>query len=67
VRNAAGTIRTARIRTANGYDVTIHGALAVVQTLLAPNDGNLGSLTPARLCGDGLITSLPGSGPLTIS
>jgi short subunit dehydrogenase-like uncharacterized protein len=66
-RNAAGTIRTARIRTANGYDVTIHGALAVTQTLLTRNDGDLGSLTPARLCGVGLITSLAGSGLLTIS
>jgi short subunit dehydrogenase-like uncharacterized protein len=67
VRNAAGGVRTARIRTANGYDVTIHGALAVVQTLLSRNDGEVGSLTPARLCGVQLITGLPGSGPLRFS
>ncbi len=66
-RNAAGAIRTARIRTANGYDVTMHGALAVVQMLLAGATAEAGVLTPARLCGVGLITDLPGSGPLSIS
>ena len=66
-RNAAGMVRTARIRTANAYDVTVHGALAVVRTLLAgatTEEG--GSLTPSQLCGVGLITGLPGSGPLRI-
>ena len=66
-RNAAGAIRTARIRTANGYDVTVHGALTVVQTLLAGATTEVGVLTPARLCGVGLITGLPGSGPLRIA
>ena len=67
-RNAAtGATRTARIRTANGYDVTVHGALEVVQTLLTRNDGDVGSLTPARLCGVELITRLPGSGSLSIT
>jgi short subunit dehydrogenase-like uncharacterized protein len=65
-RSQAGAVRTARIRTANGYDVTIHGSLAVVQTLLARNDGEAGHLTPVRLCGVDLITGLPGSGPLTL-
>jgi short subunit dehydrogenase-like uncharacterized protein len=67
VRDAAGAVRTARIRTANGYDVTVHGSLAVVQHLLTRDDGEVGSLTPARLCGVGLIAGLPGSGPLLIS
>lgn len=66
-RNAAGAIRTARIRTANGYDVTVHGALAVVQMLLTGAATEAGVKTPARLCGVGLITGLPGSGPLSIS
>jgi short subunit dehydrogenase-like uncharacterized protein len=66
-RDAAGTVRTARIRTANGYDVTVHGALAVVQTLLARNSAEGGTFTPARLCGAELITQLPGSGPLIIT
>jgi len=67
VRNAAGATRTARIRTANGYDVTVQGALAVVQKLLARNSADGGSFTPARLCGAGLITELAGSGPLRVS
>jgi len=67
VRNAAGEVRTARIRTANGYDVTIHGALAVARTLLSRTEGAFGTLTPARLCGVELMTGLPGSGPLDVS
>jgi short subunit dehydrogenase-like uncharacterized protein len=67
VSDATGKTHSARIRTANGYDVTVHGALAVVQHLLPRNEGEVGSLTPARLCGVGLITGLPGSGPLNIS
>jgi short subunit dehydrogenase-like uncharacterized protein len=43
-RNAAGTVRTARVRTANGYEVTVHGALAVVETLLARASPDVGSL-----------------------
>jgi short subunit dehydrogenase-like uncharacterized protein len=67
VRNAAGATRTARIRTANAYDVTVQGALAVVQKLLSRNSAEAGSFTPARLCGAGLITELAGSGRLELS
>jgi short subunit dehydrogenase-like uncharacterized protein len=67
VRNAAGVVRTARIRTANGYDVTIHGSLAVVEFLLGRTGAEGGSLTPALLCGAALITQLPGSGELVVS
>lgn len=67
VRNTTGATRTARLRTANGYDVTVHGSLAVVQNLLTRNDQPCGSFTPSRLCGTELITTLPGSGPITIT
>jgi short subunit dehydrogenase-like uncharacterized protein len=66
-RNAAGTVRTARIRTANGYDVTMHGALAVVRHLLTRNANDAGATTPARLCGADLISRLPGSGALALN
>jgi short subunit dehydrogenase-like uncharacterized protein len=66
VRNEAGATRTARIRTANGYDVTVQGALAVVQKLLARNTSEGGSFTPARLCGADLISQLPGSSQLVL-
>lgn len=67
VRNAAGQTRVARIKTANGYDVTVHGALAVAQALLGRNTQESGAFTPARLCGTGLIESLPGSGKILVS
>ncbi len=66
-RNAAGVVRTARIRTANGYDVTVEGALAVSQAVLARNSGEGGAFTPALLCGAGLIETLAGSGALSMN
>jgi len=65
-RNAAGTVKTARLRTANGYDVTVHGSLAVVASVLSRNTIDGGSFTPARLCGVELVTQLPGSGALNL-
>jgi short subunit dehydrogenase-like uncharacterized protein len=67
VRNAAGQRKTARVKTANGYDVTVHGSLAVVTHLLqaAPEGG--GCYTPSRLMGADLIGQLPGSGPVQIT
>jgi short subunit dehydrogenase-like uncharacterized protein len=67
VRNASGVTRTARIRTANGYDVTIYGALAVVRHVIAANTVAPGHTTPSLLCGVDLIERLPGSGPLVLS
>jgi short subunit dehydrogenase-like uncharacterized protein len=65
VRNARGEVRTGRIKTANGYDLTINGALAVAQWLLA-NKAESGYQTPARMMGTQLVEQLPGSGKLTI-
>jgi len=65
VRNARGERRTARIRTANGYDLTVTGSLAVVEYLLA-NQASAGATTPAQLMGKDFVTTLPGSGPLKI-
>jgi short subunit dehydrogenase-like uncharacterized protein len=66
-RNAAGVVRTARIITANGYDVTVHGSLAVVTFLLERAGAEGGSFTPALLCGAEMIERLPGSGKLAVS
>ncbi|SEP09891.1 saccharopine dehydrogenase family protein [Aquisalimonas asiatica] len=60
VVNDRGDIRTARVRTANGYDVTTHGALAVVRHLLE-TDVAPGATTPSRLMGPDFVTRLPGS------
>jgi short subunit dehydrogenase-like uncharacterized protein len=65
VRNPAGVTKTARIRTANGYDFTVFGALAVVRQLIhEPPPG--GSYTPSQLMGDDFITTLPDSSALSI-
>jgi len=66
VTNAQGETRTARIRTANGYDVTVDASLATVQALLAREQPTPGSTTPARLLGADFVKTLPGSGPLTL-
>ncbi|GAB2477960.1 saccharopine dehydrogenase NADP-binding domain-containing protein [Comamonas humi] len=63
--NARGEKRTARIRTANGYSLTITGSLAVVEHLMAVQRAG-GTYTPAQLMGSDLVARLPGSGPLLL-
>jgi short subunit dehydrogenase-like uncharacterized protein len=65
VRNAGGTVRTARLRVGNGYDVTVHGALGIVDMLLT-QDVQGGAWTPARLMGHRYVQTLPGSGEIAI-
>lgn len=68
--NARGEKKIARIRTGNGYQVTVSGSLHIVSYLLRErleNPGRrVGSMTPAKLLGPDLVTKLPGSGPLVI-
>lgn len=64
-RNAAGEVRTARIRTANGYSLTVTGSLAVVEYLLREQPAG-GAYTPARLLGAQLVTRLPESSAMRI-
>lgn len=64
--NGRGEKKTARIRTANGYSLTITGSLAVVEHLMTAQAAG-GAYTPAKLMGADLVTRLPGSGPLRIA
>lgn len=64
-RNAAGVVRTARIKTANGYSLTVTGSLAVVEHLLREQPAG-GAYTPARLLGPQLVTRLPESSAMRI-
>jgi short subunit dehydrogenase-like uncharacterized protein len=64
-KNAKGDVKTARIRTANGYSLTVTGSLAVVQSLLA-RQGDGGAYTPSKLFGPELVETLPGSGHIEI-
>lgn len=66
VRNAQGERRTARVRTANGYSLTIDGALHVAGELLAHAHAP-GAYTPSRLLGTNLVSRLPGSGQIEIT
>jgi short subunit dehydrogenase-like uncharacterized protein len=63
--NRSGEKRTARIKTANGYSLTITGSLEVVQYLLQ-NDVAGGAYTPSMLIGSELVSRLPESGPMVI-
>jgi short subunit dehydrogenase-like uncharacterized protein len=65
-RNAAGVVRTARVRTANGYEVTVSGSLSVVRHLLEQQVAT-GFMTPARLLGPDLVTRLPGSSEILVA
>jgi len=64
--NPSGAMRTARVRTANGYDVTIHGALAVVRHIMGATTLRPGFVTPSMLCGVDLVERLPGSSAIRI-
>jgi short subunit dehydrogenase-like uncharacterized protein len=66
VHNAAGEHKTARLQTANGYDVTVHGTLMAVRHLLAYS-GRGGYFTPSQLLGERCVEQLPGSGKIVIT
>lgn len=65
-RNAQGQTKTARIRTANGYSLTITGSLAVTEQLMRQAPAG-GAYTPATLMGADLVTRLPESEPMQIT
>ena len=65
VTTAQGARKTARIRTANGYSLTVDGALYVVGHVLGGTPAP-GAYTPARLLGPELVSRLPGSGAMVI-
>ncbi|MCE7510178.1 saccharopine dehydrogenase family protein [Alloalcanivorax xenomutans] len=63
--NSRGEKKTARIRTANGYSLTITGSLAVIEHLME-NQHTGGAYTPSTLVGAELVARLPESGELVI-
>jgi len=63
--DAHGRTKTARVRTENGYSVTVSGSLAVIDHVLHHRPA-AGAYTPARLVGPDLVATLPGSGPLIV-
>lgn len=65
--NPSGKKVTARVETANGYDVTVEGVLFATHFLLAADNPIPGYFTPSRLLGERCIEQLPGSGKIVIS
>lgn len=59
VRNAGGEQRRAEIDTPNGYDLTVTGALGIVQHVLGASLPG-GYRTPSQLMGADYVLSLPG-------
>jgi len=58
-RDAAGAEVRKRLRTPNGYDLTVTASLGIVQRLLA-GDAPAGFRTPSQLMGADYVLSLPG-------
>jgi len=63
--NPRGERYQARIKTANGYTITLHGAVMAARYLLDARPAG-GYYTPSLLMGRDLITRLPGSGELSL-
>ena len=57
---------TARVRVANGYDVTVHASLAIAQHLLDGKPAESGHRTPSQVMGSGFVETLPGSSRIEI-
>src|SRR5690606_33529768 len=65
-KNLQGQVVTARLQTANGYDVTVHGTVMAIKHLL-DYTGPGGYFTPSRLFGARCVEALPGSGKIELS
>lgn len=57
---------TARVRVANGYEVTVHASLAIAQHLLDGKPAGPGHRTPSQIMGSGFVETLPGSSRIEI-
>ena len=64
-RSRSGAVVTARVETANPYDVTVEGVLLAVEHLLAGKSAP-GFITPSRLLGNRCVEQLRGSGRIEI-
>ncbi|MDY6945158.1 MAG: saccharopine dehydrogenase NADP-binding domain-containing protein [Pseudomonadota bacterium] len=64
-RNAAGEVKTARLRTANGYSLTVNSALAILDEVLK-RACTPGFTTPSSLVGADFVSTLPGSSTIRI-
>ncbi|HEX4918025.1 MAG TPA: saccharopine dehydrogenase NADP-binding domain-containing protein [Limnobacter sp.] len=64
--NEEGKKVVARVKTANGYSLTVMGALAVASYILMEKNITGGAYTPSRLMGSDLVERLDGSTKIQI-
>ena len=67
VINDHGDVKTGRLITANGYNLTVTGSLGIVEQLLTDAEVATGYQTASLLMGADYVCSLPGSSEITIS
>ncbi|PZN31413.1 MAG: hypothetical protein DIU71_09970 [Proteobacteria bacterium] len=65
VRNAGGRLVRARLRTADGYQLTVSASLALLAEVIRGTHPP-GFATPARLVGADFVTTLPGSSAIRL-
>ncbi len=65
VRNSAGHVRTARLRTSSGYALTVHSALGIMEHLLS-TPRIAGFHTPTMIVGADFVSTLPGCSAIRI-
>jgi short subunit dehydrogenase-like uncharacterized protein len=65
-RNARGEVRRARLRTPNGYRLTVDGVLMTVGHL-RDHPGVRGFCTPSKLMGANCVERLPGTSAIAVS
>lgn len=63
--NARGVRKTARLRTANGYQATVYAALGLVHDTLQSTPAP-GFRTPSMLASADYVSQLPGSSPIRV-
>lgn len=66
VSNASGVRKTARVRTANGYQTTVYAALGIVHDMLETSPVP-GYRTPSQLMGASYVSELPGSTAIQVA
>jgi len=67
VINDLGEVKTGRLTTANGYDFTATGSVAIVEHLLTGTDLPSGYQTASLIMGQNFVCDLPGSSKFTLS
>jgi short subunit dehydrogenase-like uncharacterized protein len=66
VRNAGGKTLTAKLRTLNGYALTVASSLGIMTEILLADSPPAGFTTPGLLVGPDFVSTLPGSSEIRL-